>query len=141
MYHYSPYPIVSNAVIEPRGGQFIKINNCTCPGDILTYNCEITGSGFTIWRGSAFNCPGAGSRILLRHSLFGGSGAMGSCNNGAIAGRSLGVNMDNTVYASQLMINLNAPGSDFIGKTVECVYLNTGIESIIGSTTIQLTGC
>ena len=64
------------------------------------------------------------SRILLRHTSFGGSGAFGLCNDGAIVGRSLGVSVDNSVYTSQLMINLTA-SLDLIGRSVECVYRNS----------------
>ena len=100
------------------------------------------GSGFTIWRGSAFDC--ADSRILLRHSSFGSSsGTMGLCNDGAIMGRSLGISsnsLNNPVYMSQLMVNLSAI-SNVIGRTVECIYRNIdSVETIIGSATIEITG-
>ena len=120
----------------------IKISNCTCFEGILTYTCIVTaGTGFTIWQGSAFECPSVDSRIVLRHTLFGNSGAFGLCNNGEIDGRSLGVSADNSVYTSQLMINLTA-SLDLIGRSVECVYRNSdGLETTIGSTTVGVTGC
>ena len=103
--------------------------------------CIVTGTGFTIWQGSAFECQSVDSRIVLRHTSFGGSGAFGLCNDGAIVGRSLGVSADNSVYTSQLMINLTA-SLDLIGRTVECVYRNPdGLETTIGSTTVGVTGC
>ena len=134
-------------VVVGRGsGRLIKTSNyCTCPGDILVYNCNVTRSGFTIWKGSAFDCPNVDgdSRIRLRHSSF-GSGTTGLCNDGAIIGQSLGISRDssnNPVYMSQLMINLTAT-SHVLGQTVECVYLDpNGVETTIGSTTIEITGC
>lgn len=125
-------------------GRLIKTSNeCTCPGDIVTYNCNITGSGFTVWRGSAFDCPERESRIRLRHSLFGtDDGSMGLCNDGVIVGRSLGVSTDslnNTVFMSQLIINLTST-SNVVGQTVECVYLIGAEETIIGSTIVDIAG-
>ena len=84
------------------------------------------------------------SRILLRHSSFGASsGTMGTCNDGAIRGSSLGISsnsLNNYIYMSQLMINLTA-SSNVVGQTVECVYRNpAGMETTIGSTTIEIAG-
>ena len=122
----------------------MKTNNCTCPTDILMYNCNATGSGFTIWRGSAFDCPNIDgeSKIILRHSSFGTS-TMGLCNDGAIAGQSLGIGIDslgNAVYMSQLVIDLTA-SSNVVSRRVECVYRDrNGVETTIGSATIKITG-
>ena len=131
-----------HAVVGIGSGQFTKISSCTCSGDTVAYLCNVTGSGFTIWRGSAFDC--ADSRILLRHSSFqASSGTMGLCNDGAIIGRSLGISsnsLNNPIYMSQLMVNLTA-SSNVIGQTVECVYRNiNGMETTIGSATIEITG-
>ena len=130
--------------IKRGAAEFIRISNCTCPGDILIYDCNVLGSGFTIWRGSAFNCPNVegDSSIRLRHSTF-VSGTMGPCNDGAIVGRSLGIsinNLNNPVYISQLTINLTA-ASNIVGQTVECIYRDpSGVETTIGSTTIDIAG-
>ena len=49
--------------------------------------------------------------------------------------------MDNTIFTSQLTVNLTASSSNLIGKTVECVYRNAnGVETTVGSATIQLSG-
>ena len=121
-----------------------SISDCTCPGDIVTYNCNITGSGYTIWRGSAFDCPNVDSRVLLRHSLFGSStGTMGSCNEGAIVGHSLGITTSTSncpIYMSQLTANLTA-SSRVIGQEIQCVYRNiAGVERTVGSATIAIAG-
>ena len=120
----------------------MKINDCTCPADVVTYNCNVTGSGFTIWRGSALDCPAVSSIILLRHSLF-SNGVMKLCNEGVIIGQSLGVSTDslgNTVYMSQLMVNLTA-SSNVIGRTVECVYHNPSeVDALTASTTLEISG-
>ena len=127
-------------------GTLTSTNDCPCPGENLAYNCSVTGSGFTIWRGSAFNCPNVDgeSRIRLRHSSFGASGGTtGVCNDGAIIGRSIQISRDslgNLVYTSQLVVNVTA-SPNVIGQTVECVYLNPNGENIpIGSTIIEVTG-
>ena len=95
------------------------------------------GTGFTIWRGSAFYCPSSGSQILLSHSLFGGGGASGSCT-GALSGRSIGI--DGSMYNSQLTVNL-AANSSLLGNEIECVHRSSGgTETVIGSSIIQLAG-
>jgi hypothetical protein len=125
-------------------GQLMKsTNDCTCPGDVVTYNCNVTGSGFTIWRGSAFDCRSVNSRILLRHSLFSSSGTMGLCNDGAIMGRSTGITRSSSnspVYMAQLTVNLTA-SSNVIGQEIQCIYRNTAnFERTVGSATIEITG-
>ena len=136
--------ILFSTVFGIGSAQLINTNDCTCPNDIVTYNCYVTESGFTIWRGSAFDCPTVDSRILLRHSSFGTHiGTMGLCNDGAIIGHSLGVDtnsLDNVIYISQLMINLTAAPS-VVGQTVDCVYRTpSGIDTLVGSTVITITG-
>ena len=123
-------------------GQLVKSNDCTCQDSVVTYKCNVTRSGFTLWRGSAFDCPTMDSLIILRHSSFGtSSGTMGLCNGGAIMGHSLGISTDgmgNSVYMSQLMVNLTA---SVIDQSVECVYRNAvGMDTLIASTNIQLEG-
>ena len=49
----------------------VAINGCTCEGYDRMYECRITGSGATVWRGSAFNCPATGNEILFLHSSSG----------------------------------------------------------------------
>ena len=121
-------------------GELLTTNNCTCAGDTVAYSCNVAGGGFTIWRGTAFDCSASQNSILLRHSSFGSSGTMGTCNNGVIAGHSVGVSSDNSIYTSQLKIDL-ASSPSLVGRTVQCVYRNTqNVEVTIGSVTIQLTG-
>lgn len=125
-----------------ESGQLIKIGDCTCPEDIVTYNCIVNApglGGFTIWRGTAFDeCPDVQNRVLLRHNSYQNGGAFGQCGD-AIVGRSLQVE-PNFVYISQLQINIAAnPG--LIGRTVECVYNPSGNTIIfINSTTIDIEG-
>ena len=121
-------------------GELLTATSCTCAGDTVTYNCNIAGGGFTIWRGTAFDCSTSQNSILLRHSSFGSGGTMGTCNNGVIAGRSVGVSSDNSIYTSQLKIDL-ASSPNLVGRTVQCVYRNTqNVDITVGSVTIQLTG-
>ena len=138
--------LIVNSFLE--SGQLIQTDSCICPEGIITYQCTIDVSqpgGFTIWNGTAFSC-GQFNRILLRHSLFDSlTGAFGSCNDGIISGRSLGVSSDgtnNTIYTSQLQVNVtNSSRSGLVGRTVQCVYSpDATIFSIIDSTTIAITG-
>lgn len=108
-------------------------NGCVCPGDILTYNCTVHGSpgGFTVWTGTAFDCPG--NEIVLRHNLY--LSTFGTCNSGGIVARGIGV--EGNKYTSQLHINVT---SDFSGKTstVECIYDNGASTNQTAVFTIQI---
>ena len=119
-------------------GQFIKISDCTCPEDIITYNCIISGPGFTIWQGNAFDCLSQGDVIPWSHTSFGNNiNATKQCSGGAIVGREVGVSEGN-IYTSQLSVTAS---SNLIGRTVECVHRTvSGNDNTIGSATIELTG-
>ena len=119
-------------------GEFRRIESCICAGSIVTYKCTADGPGFTIWRGSAFNCPAVNSEIFLRHSLYDTqSGSFGRCNNGAIVGSSL-PSSGGANYTSQLIVNLTA-ASAVIGRTIECIYRNPeGVETLIDLDTINI---
>ena len=103
----------------------------------MTYMCTVTGSGFTLWQGSVFNCSGLGNEILLPHSDFNSnSGTIKKCNSGAIVGSSLDEVEDH--YSSQLTINVR---SEMNNETVECAYLSgaTSTAETIGTSTIRIT--
>ena len=121
--------------VERGISDLTKLSSCTCLNDDTTYTCTVSGLGFTIWRGSAFDCSAQQNRILLRHMSF-GSGTMGSCNGGDIVGRSLGVSEN--VYTSQITVSVT---SNLIGRIVECAYSLTGATvTSINSTTIVISG-
>ena len=60
----------------------------------------------TMWRGTAFNCPGFGNKIVLSHPRFKSEGTVGQCNNGMIIGHSHNRTFDGLIftYTSQLTI-------------------------------------
>ena len=93
-------------------------SQCTSSGYTLIYECTIVGGsgGATVWTGSALNCRS--NEIILFHRRFTDSGGetIGSCNNGAIKGRSLSV--EGNLYTSQLNVNITP---DIAGKTIICV--------------------
>ena len=110
--------------------------SCTCPGDMLTYTCTVTGSGNTIWDGSAFDCQH--NEIILRHSQFtasGGHGTFGECNNGAIVARSIGVT--NNCYISELNVTVSA---NLHNRTVQCIKSDDSLRIIGKSTITVVTG-
>ena len=106
---------------------------CSCPGDMLTFNCTAVGLGSTLWIGTAFDCIDGGNEILLRHNGFITGGISGTCNNGAIVGRSLEV-VDNC-YTSQLNVTIS---SNLNNKTVECIYNGNAGTITIGSPTLTV---
>lgn len=106
---------------------------CICPGDILTYECTVTGGHATVWTGSAFDCPSAGNDITLLHSHF---MHKGSCNNGTIMARSLSVKGNN--YTSQFNVTV---ASDMAGKTIECLKSNGTHDILLLSFVIPTILC
>ena len=109
-----------------------------CPGEVVNYTCTIVDTsgnppiGSSVWRGTAFNCPGSANEIALRHSLFSTSGASGTCNNGALTAESVGV-VDNC-YTSRLMVTVSPALNE---TTVECTLSG---ERVVGSSTIVIAG-
>ena len=88
--------------------------------------------GSSVWRGSAFDCPGVSNVILLGHSLFSTSGVSGTCTNGAITAES--VNVVDNCYTSRLMVTVS---SGLNGTTVECTL--SGVR-VVGSCTLLIAG-
>ena len=103
------------------------VTECICPGQNVIYQCTVTGEGFTVWGGTAFQCTG--DSITLRNSDFGSvsSPAVGECNDGQIIGR--GVSQENNSYTSQLNITLS---EGLVGETVTC-GVDSGSLTSIGS--------
>ena len=115
--------------------ELISVTNApgdACPGDVLTYNCIIIGGGNTIWSGTAFNCPSKSNETILRHSQF-ARGTFGSCNDGAITARSLGV--VNSCYSSQLNVTVS---SDMNNQNIQCAHSSDRIVTI-GVETLSIT--
>ena len=115
---------------------------CTCPGDILTYECTVvsTDHGFTVLRGEPnfTNCMGSSEvdKIVLSHLDFGdGTRDVITCNNHAITGQIL--RAKNETYTSQFNVTVTA---ELIGSTIECVSDDGASASVIGNFTINGTG-
>ena len=108
----------------------------SCPGDVLTTECAITGVGATAWLGTAFQCDSSHDEIILRHSQFGGPyNTIRSCNNGEIVVQSLGV--VNNSYISQLSVTVSP---ELNNTTVECWYINDITLTVIRSIQIIVLG-
>ena len=118
--------------LEDAGRQY------ACPGEVMDYTCTVVDTSnppisFTVWRGTAFNCPGSANEISLIHTLFNTSGGTsGTCNNGAITAESVDI-VDNC-YTSRLMLNVSVGLNE---TTVECTL--SGVR-VAGSSTVLLTG-
>ena len=110
--------------------------NCVCPEETLTYTCNIVGGGNTLWGGTAFTCPSTSNEIILRHSQF-SEGHAGSCSNGALMARSIGVTNTNC-YTSQLQVFVTISLNN---TTIQCTHdsIDSG-QILIGSvSTIIIT--
>ncbi len=88
--------------------------------------------GFTVWTGTALNCPGG--EIVLPHRRFTEQGGIArSCNNGATVAQTLFV-QDN-LYISQLNVIVTHSVAQ---KTIVCIYIDgTADNASPFSTSIQ----
>ena len=115
----------------------LLINDCSCPGHNLTFECVINGTneGTTVWKGAALQDTCMLPEILLLHREFEGTFGDSECTGGGtIAWRTLGI--ENNFYRSQLNITYM---TDLIGKAVVCAYDTIVDEIIIGSRRITTT--
>ena len=118
--------------LENAGRQY------ACPGEVVNYTCTVVDTsgnppiGFSVWRGTALNCPTSSNEISLRHSSFSTSGISGTCTGGAITAESVGV-VDNC-FISRLMVNVSSGLNE---TTVECSLSGT---RVVGNDTILIQG-
>ena len=109
-----------------------RITECICLNYSVVYECSIDGDGFTLWRGSAFDCIESSNEINLAHNM---QGDEGSCNNGNIVARSIPTN--STAYVSQLTIlDFNLVLN---GRSINCSHGN-GETLNIGTEVIMISG-
>lgn len=101
---------------------------------VLVFECNVTGNGSTVWKGTAFECSPSVNAITLLHSRFNSSNATGSCNNGAVVARGQH-GSERGWYISQLKILTSTSISE--RATVECVYDNGTSEIGIGCHTLS----
>ena len=116
--------------------ELITINGCVCPGGSVTLQCSVTEAGVTVWGGSAFDCMSSSNVITLLHSRFNSTGGTnGTCNNGTIVGKSIGVK--NNHYTSRLYVRIS---SDLVGKDIECIRDNGTKTEKVGEHLLLPTG-
>ena len=122
MYAFSGYASGSN--------ELVAINNCICEGYDQVYECRVTGSGATVWTGTAFDC--SNNEIIILH----GSSSTGveiTCNDGAIVGRL--IRAENNTYVSQLTVSVS---SQMVGTRISCSHDSRGTH-LIGSSVLTLS--
>ena len=108
----------------------VAINNCTCEGYDQVYECRVTGSGATVWTGTAFDC--SNNEITILHSSS-STGVEIPCNDGAIVGRL--IRAENNTYISQLTVSVSA---QMVGTSISCSHDSRGTH-LIGSLLLTLT--
>ena len=102
----------------------------------MAYECTAVGDGLTYWTGTAFNCSSSNDEVVLFHCRFlSAGGTNGTCNNGAILGRSLTVDGNN--YTSQLIITVTP---NVGGETVDYLHDDGRMSTLLLSLVIPATG-
>ena len=107
--------------------------HCASPGQNLTFACTNIGAGITTWGGGEKLFSGCS--VVLRHNRF-IEGALGHCDNGRLAGYSLG--SDGDTYRSEFTINGVEIGDHC--KTVNCTHHIGSAIKYTGTATITLHG-
>ena len=110
------------------GNSFVLLNqnnnDCVCSGQMLMFECNATGVGSIVWRGSAFDCPLR--VIVLRHNQF--IDSKGTCSDGAIVAQ--GVSVEGSCYTSRLNVTLS---SSLNGESIVCAHHNSTDTTVIGT--------
>ena len=103
--------------------QLVRSNrqNCTCPGDLVQYECTTSGPGRTVY--NIDNCE-----LRLLHSRFGTSSSSDECVDGQLNATSRGVEMNNGNYISNLYFTTDS------NVTVRC-SLNS---SLVGQDNVSV---
>ena len=116
--------------------EFSEVSNCICPGYSVQYECSINGNGFTLWNGTAFDCPLSGDEIILSHAKFSDGPVVRDCNDGNIVASII----QSSPFISRL--NVSAFNSSLSGRTIQCVHDNTqtGNQLLIGTSTLMTSG-
>ena len=117
--------------------EFILVNNCTCEGHDQIYECRITGSGATVWKGIAFDC--SNNEIVLLHTSSTLT-ELGSCNNKGIVGRLMKTAHENNTYVSQLTIKYSVI-VEMVGMSISCFHdpASQNTSNLIGSSLLTIT--
>lgn len=113
-------------------------NGCTCPGQVVVYDCTVNGSETiaTVWKGSALDCPENGNVITLLHSQYSDK-TFGVCNNRTIVAQGVPPSANsNGTFTSRLSVIVS---SSLDGKSIVCGEDN-GVETkILQNDTLRLT--
>ena len=92
--------------------QLITLNQCTCPGHVVSFQCTVVGDGNTV-----YNVTGCPDQLTLLSTGFDDGTARRQCLNGAIRAYGVHVNPSNMTFVSQLNIT---PSQNYKDMTVEC---------------------
>jgi hypothetical protein len=124
-------------------GKLTALSSCICPGyETVIFECVVTGSGATIWNGTALDHCSI-EKITLRHSEFNqpGYNISHTCgDNGQVIGRA--VSVVNGSYTSQLLVNvsqgLNSADVECARQTLSNGVLHIGTEQILLTTGLSI---
>lgn len=105
-----------------------NFSGSTCLGDVLIFECSVTGGASTVWRGTVFNCSSSNNEIALLHSRFFNDSR--SCNGvNIVIGQGLYVEHDQ--YISQLNVTINNY-SALIGRNITCARDDGVVTYVVG---------
>ena len=86
--------------------QLMAVNDCTCQGYNLVYECSVTGGQATVWTGTIFDCSSSNNEVVIFHSINSTLEGPQVCNNRDITGRV--IRDANGIYTFQLTVRVSA---------------------------------
>ena len=92
--------------------QLIALNQCTCPGHVVSFQCTTVGNGNTV-----YNVTGCPNQLILLSTGFNDGTARRQCLNGAIRAYGVHADLSNMTFVSQLNIT---PSQYYEDVTIEC---------------------
>ena len=117
-------------VLGVTKSQLTALNQCTCPGQIASFQCTVIGNGNTV-----YNVTACSNQLILLGTGFNDGTSRDQCSNEAIKAYGVYANMNNMTFVSQLNITLSQMYEDV---TVECYLEENGRLHLIDRKTLSV---
>ena len=108
-----------------------------CIGEVLTFNCNVSRNGTTVWSGTAFHCSSSNDEIAFTNEGFTNK----SCSDGEYSIVAQAVSVADFIYTSELNFTANSPSSSGEEVTIQCGHDNGAVTDAIATYTIQIRNC
>ena len=134
--HYGVVKNVTDLFIDFTGNNSLTPSgtNCVCPDTLLTYTCNISGGGATVWRGTTLSC--VRSDVTVRHDSDNFVPGTFELCGGAIIREIVGIEGDDCHITR---LNFTA-ANQFNDTITECLIQDPEVTSVGRSTIFIIPG-